>query len=108
VTWNFGNFTQSLINFIIISTVLFFIVKGESYVSQLSRELINSNVPLTKTAYVTAFRHKKAAVSTKPCQFCTKDIPIKAVRCPECTSRVPNDIESATDGTSLLETKIMA
>ena len=100
-----GNFIQSLLNFIIISIVLFFIVKGDWFrICFLNERSINSKC---YTAYVAAF-HKKEAVVTKACTFCTKDIPIKAVRCPHCTSQVPNETEAASDETSLLETKVEA
>ncbi|KNC95964.1 large conductance mechanosensitive channel protein [Spizellomyces punctatus DAOM BR117] len=73
VTWNWGMFVQTIINFFIISVMVFFIVK----------------------VYAAAFRRKKADPKTKPCIFCCKDIPIKATRCPECTSTVeePSDLK---------------
>ncbi|KAL2913150.1 hypothetical protein HK105_207391 [Polyrhizophydium stewartii] len=63
VTWNWGRFLQTCINFVIISAIIYFIVK----------------------AYAAAFRRKKPD-TTKDCPFCAKSIPKKAVRCPECTS----------------------
>ncbi|KAI8824502.1 large-conductance mechanosensitive channel [Fimicolochytrium jonesii] len=65
-TWNWGNFLEVTINFLIISIIIFFMVK----------------------VYAAAFRRKKPEKKTKECTFCYKDIPIKAIRCPECTSNL--------------------
>ncbi|KAI8892426.1 large-conductance mechanosensitive channel [Globomyces pollinis-pini] len=65
VTWNWGAFVQSVINFIIISVIVFFIVK----------------------VYAAAFR-RKPKPKTKDCEFCLNAIPIKAVRCPNCTTHL--------------------
>ncbi|KAJ8328003.1 hypothetical protein BDV3_005323 [Batrachochytrium dendrobatidis] len=65
VTWNYGRFIQMVINFIIISLIVFFIVK----------------------AYTAAFC-RKTEVVVKDCAFCCKEIPLAATRCPFCTSPV--------------------
>ncbi|KND05018.1 large conductance mechanosensitive channel protein [Spizellomyces punctatus DAOM BR117] len=69
VTWNWGNFIQVIINFLIIAVAVFFIVK----------------------TYARAFRRADPPKppSTKPCPLCTKDIPLKAKRCPECCGDIP-------------------
>ncbi|KAJ3272353.1 hypothetical protein HDV01_005787, partial [Terramyces sp. JEL0728] len=66
ITWNYGSFIQQVINFIIISLIVFFIVK----------------------VYAAAFRKKKAPAeeTTKDCDFCCKEIPLKATKCCFCTS----------------------
>ncbi|KAI8826800.1 large-conductance mechanosensitive channel [Fimicolochytrium jonesii] len=71
ITWNWGSFIQNIVNFLLISLIVFFIVK----------------------AYAKAFRSDEPvkAPSTKPCAMCTKDIPLKAKRCPECTADVLDD-----------------
>ncbi|KAF9405150.1 hypothetical protein BGZ94_003738 [Podila epigama] len=63
VTWNWGNFIQTVINFFIISACVFLIVK----VYQMSR-------------------NTKTEVSEKKCDYCLKNIGLDAVRCPECTT----------------------
>ncbi len=63
----YGNFVQQVINFLIISIFIFFIVK----------------------VYAAAFRRKKVDPTEKDCPFCCKKIPIKAVRCGFCTSALP-------------------
>ena len=70
VSWNYGNFLQVAVNFLLTASVLFFIIK----------------------AYSAAFRRTKPEPKTKECKYCTKDIPIKATRCPECTSGVDLDM----------------
>lgn len=69
VTIGFGAFISAIINFIIVAFVLFCVIKA-----------INA-------------LHKKpaeapAAPTTKVCPYCQSEIPIKAVRCPHCTSKL--------------------
>jgi large conductance mechanosensitive channel len=64
----YGQFINDLIGFIIIAFVIFLIVKR---VNRLRRS------ELTKTEE-----------PTKNCPFCVSAIPIKATRCPECTSEL--------------------
>jgi len=66
-TINYGVFINAVINFIIVAFCVFLIVKW-----------MNS---LKKPAPV-------AAVTTKDCPFCLSAIPLKATRCPNCTSQV--------------------
>ncbi|KAF9393625.1 hypothetical protein BGX21_010690 [Mortierella sp. AD011] len=63
ITWNWGNFIQTVINFFIISGCVFLVVK----IYQIGRNTKNE-------------------VTEKPCDYCYKKVPIKAVRCPECTT----------------------
>ncbi|KAG0279536.1 hypothetical protein BGZ95_000907 [Linnemannia exigua] len=63
VTWNWGNFIQTVINFFIVSSCVFLIVK----LYQMGR-------------------NTAVEVSEKNCDYCIKKIPIEAVRCPECTT----------------------
>jgi large conductance mechanosensitive channel len=66
-TLNYGLFLNTVINFVIIASVLFFVVRG---MNSLKRE--QPAAP--------------AAPTTKPCGHCTLDVPLKATRCPHCTS----------------------
>jgi len=68
-TINYGMFIQNVINFLIIALVIFMVVKAAN---QLQRP---------KPAPV-------AAPTTKDCPFCFSNIPIKATRCPHCTSEL--------------------
>jgi large conductance mechanosensitive channel len=69
VTLNFGLFINTIINFLIVGFAIFLLVKG---VNQLKRQ---------KPA-------PAAAPTTKDCPFCFSAIPIKATRCPNCTSEL--------------------
>ena len=69
VTHNFGVFINTLINFVILAFVIFLMVKG---VNRLRR-------PKPAPA---------AAPTTKDCPFCFSAVPIKATRCPHCTSEL--------------------
>ena len=69
ITLNYGFFLNTIITFIIIAIVLFFIIK-----------LMNT------------FRKKEAAaVTTKSCPYCYSAINISATKCPNCTSELEND-----------------
>jgi len=67
VTWNYGLFINTLINFLIVAFAIFLVVKAYNK---------------TKKAPV------PAPVSTKDCPFCLSAIPLKARRCPHCTSEL--------------------
>src|SRR5215469_11291495 len=67
VTWNYGNFITLVINFIIVAFCIFLIVKA---VNQLKRP------------------SPAAAPVSKDCPACTMTIPIKATRCPQCTTEL--------------------
>ena len=66
-TINYGVFISTVIDFLIIGTVIFFVIK-----------LMNT------------FKREEpaAAVVTKECPYCCSMISVKASRCPHCTSEV--------------------
>jgi len=68
-TWNIGLFINTVIDFLIIAFAIFLVVKA---VNNLKRK---EAVP-------------PPAPSEKSCPFCTTSIPIKASRCPHCTSQL--------------------
>jgi large conductance mechanosensitive channel len=67
VTVNYGAFFNTLVSFVIVAFALFLVIKA---MNTLKRE---QEAPA-------------AAPSTKDCTFCCSAIPIKATRCPNCTS----------------------
>jgi large conductance mechanosensitive channel len=66
-TINYGNFINNIINFLIIALVIFMLVKG---INRLKRPA------------------PAASPTTKECPYCHTTIPIKATRCPNCTSEL--------------------
>ncbi len=70
VTLNYGRFSNALLSFLIVAMAVFFLVKG---MNQLKRR--EEEAP--------------AAPTTKDCPFCASSIPIKASKCPHCTSELP-------------------
>ncbi len=66
---NYGMFLQSVVDFLIIATAIFFMVKG-----------INRLQKKPEAA--------PAEPTTKECPYCFSTIPIKAIRCPNCTSQL--------------------
>ena len=65
ITWNYGNFITVVINFIIVAFCIFLVVRA---LNKMKRPAPN------------------AAPVSKDCPACTMTIPIKATRCPHCTS----------------------
>ena len=70
VTINYGLFITTIINFLIIAAVVFFFI-----VRPIGRMQANKSAP-------------PAAPATKECPYCFTNIPIKATRCPNCTSEL--------------------
>src|ERR1041384_4728394 len=68
-TLNYGIFINNIINFLIIGFVIFLLVK------QINRIYRSEPAP-------------SAAPTTKDCPYCLSVIPLRAVRCPHCTSEV--------------------
>lgn len=68
-TINYGTFINTLINFVIVAFVIFLLVRA---INKLKRP---SQV-------------KPPAPGTKECPYCILAIPIKATRCPNCTSEL--------------------
>jgi large conductance mechanosensitive channel len=67
VTWNYGNFITLLVNFLIVAFCIFLLVRA---LNRMKRP------------------HPSAAPVSKDCPFCSMTIPIKATRCPHCTSEL--------------------
>jgi large conductance mechanosensitive channel len=62
----YGAFLTAVVSFLIIAWVLFLLVQAYNRVNQPREESKN----------------------TKPCDYCQTEIPINAVRCPNCTSQL--------------------
>ena len=73
-TWRYGAFINTIINFLIVAFVIFMIVKAVGTMSK---------------------TEEKKAPTTKACPFCDTQIPIKATRCPNCTSKIEENAEPA-------------
>ena len=65
ITWNYGNFITLVINFIIVAFCVFLMVRSLNKMKRSAPD---------------------AAPASKDCPACTMTIPIKATRCPHCTS----------------------
>jgi large conductance mechanosensitive channel len=69
VTLNYGLFITTVINFLIVAFAIFLLVKT---INQLKRQ---AEAP-------------PPVPTTKECTYCFSSIPIKATRCPHCTSEL--------------------
>jgi large conductance mechanosensitive channel len=71
VTLNYGNFINYVIVFLIVAFVIFMLIR---WVNRMRRA---------------AEKPKEAAAAiTRECPFCLSTIPVKATRCPNCTSEL--------------------
>lgn len=67
ITWNYGTFVTLLINFVIVAFAMFLFVRA---INRMKRP------------------QATAAPVSKDCPACAMTIPIKATRCPHCTSEL--------------------
>src|SRR2546423_3828140 len=72
ITWNYGNFISLLINFLIVAGAVFILVRAITRLKQ----------------------PKHAEPVTKDCPACAMTIPIKATRCPHCTTELSEPARS--------------
>jgi len=66
----YGSFLTAVINFVIMAFVIFFLMK-----------VVNQIAGLKKTK-------KVVEVHVKTCPYCFTEIPVKATRCPHCTTNL--------------------
>lgn len=76
VTLNIGLFLNALIQFFIIATALFMLIKIVSKLQQVSDKIIGDDEG----------DHTQNTPTTKECPYCCSVINIKASKCPECTA----------------------
>ena len=72
VTLNYGAFIDTVITFLIVAFAVFLLIRA---INNMRRRAEAQKVA--------------AAPTTKDCPFCVSKIPIKANRCPNCTSTLP-------------------
>ena len=65
----YGNFINNILDFIIIALVIFLMIKGIDSLKKKPAPVVAEPV-------------------TKECPYCISTIPIKATRCPNCTSEL--------------------
>jgi large conductance mechanosensitive channel len=70
VTLNYGVFVNRIINFLIVALALFLMIRGANRMKRKAEAA------------------PAAEPTTKECPFCGTQIPVKAVRCPHCTSEL--------------------
>ena len=68
VSINYGVFLNNVISFIIVAFAVFVLIKAVNKLQE------------------TVIKEEAAAPTTKKCPYCCENIPLKAVRCPHCTS----------------------
>jgi large conductance mechanosensitive channel len=68
ITWNYGSFVTLIVNFLIVAFCIFLLVR---MINNLKKPKPGAADPVSKE-----------------CPFCSMTIPIKATRCPHCTSEM--------------------
>lgn len=81
-TLNYGAFITAVINFLIMATVIFLLVKAINKISDISKKEEAVEEPVTKL-----------------CPFCKSEISIEAVKCPNCTSDIPEEEAAQEEAT---------
>ena len=77
LTWRLGAVLNSLVSFMILALVVFFVVRA-------ANKLMTKPKP----------PEEPKAPTEKPCPYCKTSIPIEATRCPNCTSQLPEAAEA--------------
>jgi large conductance mechanosensitive channel len=77
-TINYGMFLNTVIEFLIVAVAVFLVLRAVSRVQQGIRKPTPASAP-----------------TTKECPYCFSTIPIKATRCPQCTSELKNTQSTA-------------
>ncbi|MEK3785185.1 MULTISPECIES: large conductance mechanosensitive channel protein MscL [Paenibacillus] len=72
----YGQFINVLLDFVIVAFCIFLLVKG---INMLKRKEQDKPAPEKKT---------------KECPYCLSEIPVKAVRCSQCTSQLEESVSS--------------
>jgi len=72
ITWNYGNFVTLIVNFLIVAFSIFLLVRA---INNLRKSPGPDPV-------------------SKECPFCSMTIPIKATRCPHCTSEMSGAVSA--------------
>lgn len=78
VTLNFGLFVNAMISFLILAFAVFLLVKNINKLQEIA----------DRKDRQAAAAVEAAAPSTKECPKCYSVIPVKATRCPHCTSEL--------------------
>lgn len=84
VTFNYGQFITDLISFILLGLGVFLIVRG---INRLSAKMSKIKEKVLEEEKVSE------EVVEKDCSFCQKSIPVKATRCPYCTSQLETGLD---------------
>jgi len=80
---SYGSLITAVINFLIIGLIVFFIVKSINSVGDVGKKV--------RRRGKNASEEPKPEPTAKECPFCCSEIAIKATRCPQCTSQLPEE-----------------
>lgn len=81
VTLNYGKFLTAVVNFMLMAAIIFLMLKALRTLQ-------------AKAAQLAGSKEEEPASITKICPYCQMEIPIKAVRCGHCTSKLEIEMES--------------
>ncbi len=81
-TLNYGNFIQTVLDFLIIALAIFLVIKL---------------MATAKSKLIQEKPEEPEPEMEKTCPFCRTEIPIDAVKCPHCTSDLPEEETEAEE-----------
>ncbi len=93
VTVNYGLFVNSIVTFLLVALVMFFLIRGINRLEELVEEELHTG----------SGDDGQSVPTKKKCPYCYSTIPRQATRCPECTSHLegtPEAKPAAESGTA--------
>lgn len=86
VTLNYGKFLTAVVNFLLMAAIIFLMLRALHTIQE-------------KAAQITGLKEEEVAAepTTKICPFCQMEIPIKAIRCGHCTSKLEIETETKAE-----------
>ena len=89
LTWAYGNFIQTIIDFLIIAFSIFIAIRTINKLNDRAKQDLDKMSK--KSKFFKGKKKKEEPIpepTTKVCPYCLSEINIKATRCPHCTSEL--------------------
>ncbi|MGM9648084.1 MAG: large conductance mechanosensitive channel protein MscL [Eubacteriales bacterium] len=99
-TLNYGKFMTSVLNFFLISVVLFAMTRYANHTTKRINKIRKERLEKVKSQAQTDAPEVPEAPTTKQCPYCLSQIPAAATRCAFCTSHLPATDDPAADSSA--------
>ena len=90
----YGTLMVAIINFLIIGLVIFLLVKS---ITSMDGAAKKAGKRCKKALHLEEPPAPPAPPTTKECPFCITEISIKATKCPNCTSKLPEELPEESE-----------